>query len=85
MSLRKLYRTLEIPGAHPLKEAHAKLDQAVRGAYRMKKNELAIEFLFALNQELAEREDAMQAVIGPGVPPCVKNPSEFITTDRLPL
>ena len=31
-SLRALYRTLEEPGANPLREAHTRLDSAVRGA-----------------------------------------------------
>jgi hypothetical protein len=35
-SLRDLYRTLEEPGANPLRDAHAKLDSAVRAAYGMK-------------------------------------------------
>ena len=32
-SLRALYRTLELPGANPLREAHTRLDTAVRAAY----------------------------------------------------
>ena len=32
-SLRALYRTLEEPGANPLRDAHARLDTAVRAAY----------------------------------------------------
>ena len=84
-SLRKLYQTLEIPGAHPLKEAHARLDEVVRAAYGMKKNEPALEFLFVLNQDVAKREDAMQQVVAPGLPACAKNPNGFITTDSLPL
>ena len=31
--LRALYRTLELPGANPLKDAHAALDAAVLAAY----------------------------------------------------
>jgi hypothetical protein len=31
--LRALYRTLELPGANPLKDAHAALDTAVLTAY----------------------------------------------------
>ncbi len=31
--LRALYRTLELPGANPLKDAHAALDTAVLIAY----------------------------------------------------
>jgi len=31
--LRAVYRTLELPGRHPLKDAHAALDAAVLAAY----------------------------------------------------
>ncbi len=31
--LRALYRTLEVPGANPLKDAHTALDAAVLAAY----------------------------------------------------
>jgi SAM-dependent methyltransferase len=34
-SLRELYRTLDTPGANPLRDAHARLDTAVRAAYGM--------------------------------------------------
>jgi hypothetical protein len=34
-SLRDLYRTLEEPGANPLRDAQARLDEAVRAAYGM--------------------------------------------------
>ncbi len=34
-SLRQLYGTLEEPGANPLRDAHARLDTAVRAAYGM--------------------------------------------------
>ena len=35
LSLRELYRSLELPADHPLKEVHAVLDGAVRNAYGM--------------------------------------------------
>jgi hypothetical protein len=34
-SLRELYRLMEVPGENPLKDAHGKLDAAVRAAYGM--------------------------------------------------
>jgi hypothetical protein len=40
-----------------------------------------LEFLFGLNQELAEKEATLQQVIGPGLPSVVKDASEFITED----
>lgn len=80
---QELYRSLERPGANPLKDAQEKIDQAVRDAYGMSKRDDPLDFLFELNAEVASREDAMQPVVGPGLPPCVKEPSEFVSDDVL--
>jgi hypothetical protein len=80
-SLRELYRTLEIPGQNPLKAAQDVLDAAVRAAYGMKAKDEPLRFLLALNGELAEREASMKPVVGPGLPPVVKDSSQFITND----
>ncbi len=40
-----------------------------------------LEFLFALNQQVAEREASMQPVTGPGLPSFVENPAEFVSKD----
>jgi hypothetical protein len=81
LTLRELYRTLELPGENPLKDAHAQLDFAVRDAYGMGKRDVALEFLFELNGQLADREDAMQHVVPPGPPPCIKDIAEFVSDD----
>ena len=83
LTLRELYRSLELPGDSPLKRAHARLDATVRKAYKVRANADALEFLFGLNQKLAEQEASLQQVIGPGLPPAVKDPSEFITADSV--
>jgi type II restriction/modification system DNA methylase subunit YeeA len=80
-SLRELYRTLELPGQNPLKTAHEKLDAAVRAAYGMKAKDDPLAFLLALNGELADREASMKPIIGPGLPPAVKDAAGFITGD----
>jgi hypothetical protein len=79
--LRELYRTLELPGQNPLKSAHEKLDAAVRAAYGMKAKDDLLAFLLALNADLAEREASMRLVVGPGLPPSVKDAAPFITKD----
>ena len=79
--LRELYRTLDVPGHNPLREAQAKLDGAVRSAYGMKAKDDPLAFLLTLNSELADREGLMQSVIGPGLPPCVKDASQFINKE----
>ena len=85
LSLRDLYRTLELPGQNPLKNAHEKLDAAVRDAYGMKKRDDLLAFLFALNQELAKKEKEGQTAIGPGIPPVGIDPAELISDDALQL
>jgi hypothetical protein len=81
LTLRELYRSLELPGDSPLNRAQARLDGAVRKAYKMRADANTLEFLFGLNQELAEKEATLQQVIGPGLPSVVKDASEFITED----
>ena len=83
LSLRDLYRTLELPGQNPLKNVHEKLDTAVRAAYGMKKSDDPLTFLFVLNQELAKKEKEGETVIGPGVPSVGIDPAELISEDAL--
>jgi hypothetical protein len=83
LSLRELYRTLEKPGAHPLKDAHEQLDEAVRSAYGMASDENPIQLLFDLNQELAALEADGKAIGGPGLPVTVDDPASFISDDKL--
>ncbi|MDE0118801.1 MAG: N-6 DNA methylase [Bdellovibrionales bacterium] len=83
--LRELYNTLEDTGQNPLKEAHKQLDETVRQAYGMKKNEDILEFLLNLNTELHKREEQGLKVTGPGVPQIVKNPGELITEDCISI
>ena len=48
--LRALYRTLEPPGANPLKDAHAALDAAVLAAYGFSAKKDLLAQLLLLNQ-----------------------------------
>jgi hypothetical protein len=80
-SLRDLYRTIDLPGKNPLKDAQDALDSAVRSAYGMKTKDDPLSFLLKLNQQMAKREEEGLPVIGPGLPPVVKNPESFITSD----
>ena len=85
-SLRELYRTLDLPGDNPLRKAQVELDASVREAYGVKAKEDSLKFLLELNFVVAEREVQGLPVVAPGLPPVVKNPSEFITDDcvRMP-
>ena len=52
----------------------------------MKTKEDSLKFLLELNFVVAEWEAQCVTVVAPGLPPVVKNPSEFITDDyvRMP-
>ncbi len=67
-SLRALYQAAEVAGPHPLKDAHAALDEAVRKAYAMPSGVEATEFLLELNKLVAEDEAEGRTVQGPGLP-----------------
>ncbi|WCB47059.1 class I SAM-dependent DNA methyltransferase [Nitratidesulfovibrio vulgaris] len=80
-SLRALYRSLDVTGKNPLKDAHAKLDEAVRQAYGFSSGEGMLESLLALNLALAAREAAGETVVGPGLPADVSARTLFISDD----
>jgi hypothetical protein len=79
--LRALYRTLELPGANPLKDAHAALDAAVLSAYGFDPKADLLAQLLDLNQSVAAKISAGQPVTAPGLPPIITNPAPFITSD----
>ncbi len=80
-TLRDLYRTLDLPGANSLREAHNALDAAVRAAYGMGRTDNPLVFLLALNHALDAREKNGEAVVGPGLPPCIIDRQAFVTED----
>jgi hypothetical protein len=79
--LRALYRTLELPGANPLKDAHAALDAAVLAAYGFDSKADLLAQLLDLNQSVSAKIAAGQPVTSPGLPPIITNPAPFITPD----
>ena len=80
-SLRDIYRTLEEPGANPLRDAQARLDEAVRAAYGMPEDADILAFLLALNQACAAREAAGEPITPPGLPLPANEHTAFITDD----
>lgn len=80
-SLRELYRLIELPGANPLKTAHAKLDGAVRSAYGMTDNYNPLQFILDLNAAVAEAETKGVPIQSPGLPASIGNRLPFVTTD----
>jgi type II restriction/modification system DNA methylase subunit YeeA len=83
ISLRTLYRSLENPGKHPLKDAHKELNDAVIQAYGMKKKEDPLEVLLGLNLQLAKDEKDGKDIIGPGLHP--KSKGKFISKDCISI
>ncbi|MBX3121580.1 MAG: class I SAM-dependent DNA methyltransferase [Nitrospira sp.] len=81
ISLRELYRSLEIPGKNPLRDAQEKLDSAVRQCYGIKKNEDVLAYLLKLNFEVVQYEAVNKPIAGPGLPAFIKNPKKFISKD----
>jgi len=79
--LRDLYRTLELPGKHPLRGAHEELDDAVREAYGIASKEQELMFLMALNRTVNEATVAGSPLQRPGLPTSVIIPDEFISSD----
>jgi hypothetical protein len=79
--LRAVYRTLELPGKHPLKDAHADLDAAVLAAYGFNAKKDLLQQLLDLNHTVAAREKSGDPVTAPGVPATYGDPSPLITDD----
>lgn len=82
-SFRDLYRTLDQPGDNPLRDAHARLDDAVRVAYGMPSDAHPLAFLLALNLDLAAKEKAGKDVTPPGLSLPFAKKGEFVTNDCL--
>jgi SAM-dependent methyltransferase len=80
-SLRDLYRMLEQPGDNPLRDAHAKLDAAVRAAYGMPDDADPLAFLLDLNIACAAKEKTGEKITPPGLPLAEKEQAAFITKD----
>jgi hypothetical protein len=79
--LRAIYRTLELPGANPLKEAHTALDAAVLAAYSFSAKKDLLAQLLALNQQVAARIERGEPVTAPGVPASYPDAKQLVTED----
>ena len=79
--LRALYRILELPGANPLKDAHAALDIAVLTAYGFSAKKDLLAQLLALNQAVAAKIEKGEPVTAPGVPKVYPDAKKLVTED----
>ncbi len=88
MSLRDLYRTLELPGANRLRDAQVALDRAVGegcrwGLPRDLRDLEPLALLLALNQKCAAGEREGRAIVGPGLPAFCAGDGRFQSDDCL--
>jgi hypothetical protein len=81
--LRALYRTLDLPGKNPLRDAHAKLDAAVLAAYGFSAKGDLLQQLLDLNRTVAAKVGAGDTATAPGVPPIYPDPMRLLTSDCL--
>lgn len=81
--LRSLYRTIDLPGKNPLKEAHSALDAAVMVAYGFSPKQDVLQQLLDLNRQVAAHIVAGKGVTPPGVPPEYAKPATLVSKDCL--
>jgi hypothetical protein len=79
--LRAVYRTLEVPGQNPLKDAHAELDAAVLAAYGFSAKKDLLGQILELNLAVADRITASEPVTPPGVPANYPDAPRLVTDD----
>jgi hypothetical protein len=79
--LRALYRTLDLPGKNPLRDAHAALDKAVLAAYGFTAKKDLLEQLLNLNTQVAQRLANNQPVTAPGIPVSHSKPEALLSGD----
>lgn len=79
--LRALYRSIDLPGKNPLKDAHDALDTAVLTAYGFSARKDILQQLLDLNTAVAADITAGKTVTGPGVPPTYKNRAKLVSGD----
>ncbi|MGF1634127.1 MAG: hypothetical protein ACFCVE_09790 [Phycisphaerae bacterium] len=79
--LKAVYLTPELPGKHPLKDAHAALDAAVLAACGFDAGKDLLRQLLDLNHAVAAAEKRGETVAAPGVPPAYGDAVGLITDD----
>jgi hypothetical protein len=84
-ALRDLYRTLQIPGANRLRDAHAALDSVVCSANDMKESEDTLSVHLHLDLELASTEANGKKVTPPGPRASISKPEEYATAECIQI
>ncbi len=78
--LRALYRTSELPGANPLKDAHAALGTPVLTAYGFDAKADLLAQLLALNLAVAARIERGEPITAAGLPPSSSEPEQLVSS-----
>lgn len=81
--LRDLYRVLDAPGRHPLRDAHAALDETVMQCYGFSSSRDVIEQLLELNLAISTAESRQASVTSPGIPQELPASVCMLSKDRL--
>jgi hypothetical protein len=81
VGLRGLYRTLDLPGKNPLRDAHNTLDTAVLKAYGFSAKSDLLEQILKLNLSVAAKISAKEPVTTPGIPTGYGDVSKLISKD----
>ena len=84
-TLRQLYRIMDDTPENPVTEIQAQLDNAVRDAYGMRRDEDVLQFLLDLNGKVYEKEQHGGKVQGPGLPDKIKDKSKLVSDDCIKL
>ena len=79
ISLRQIYKLLEMPGKNELRELHSALDNAVISAYGFDPKGDMLAQLLTLNETIFNKEKAGESVLAPGIPPYYPNPQDLIS------
>ncbi|MBY0005733.1 class I SAM-dependent DNA methyltransferase [Priestia aryabhattai] len=84
LTLRELYRSLELPGKNQLRNLHLELDSAVRKAYKFNIGDPLVNLL-DLNLKLSKLEAEGKEITGPGLPSSISNRAKFISEDSITI
>ena len=81
LTYRELYRLLEKPGKHHLKDLHHSLDVAVLAAYGFNQHDDLLQQLLDLNDDIFEKESNGLEVQGPGIPKDSLSKNDLVSAD----
>ncbi|MEG3529136.1 DNA methyltransferase [Bacillus paranthracis] len=84
LTLRDIYRSLELPGKNELRNLHLKLDEVVRQVYKFDNGDPLVNLL-ELNLKLSGKEQQGQQITGPGLPEYVTDVRHYITNDCIEM